>query len=92
MAGIATAMEEFVDDFERYITFVDETRAEINAALVNLRDTTFEGSLGSKFEDLVRADVQGCMATLHEEFSTDLVQLRADIEYVRALEARGVNI
>ena len=92
MSRTAEAMEEFVDDFERYIAFVDETRGEIHATLVNLRDATFEGNLGAKFEDLVRADIQEHLTTLHEEFSADLVQLRADIEYVRELEARDVNI
>lgn len=92
MSRTAEAMEDFVDDFERYITFVDETRGEIHAMLVNLRDTTFAGNLGTRFADLVRADVQEHLTTLHEEFSDDLVQLHADIEYVRALEARDVDI
>lgn len=92
MSRAAEAMEEFVDDFERYIHFVDETRDEIHATLVGLRDSIFSGNLGDKFEDLVRADVQEHLTTLYEEFAVDLVQLRADIEYVRAFEARDVNL
>ena len=92
MARAAEAMEEFVDDFERYIHFVDETRDELHATLVSLRDSTLAGNLGAKFEDLVRADVQEHLTTLHEAFALDLVQLRADIEYVRAFEARDISI
>jgi hypothetical protein len=92
MPRTAEAMEEFVDEFERYIDFVDETREAIHATLVNLRETTFVGELGSKFEDLVRADAEERLTPLHEEFSLDLIQLRADIEYLRAFEAGEVNI
>ena len=92
MSRTAEAMEEFVDEFERYIDFVDETRAAIHTTLVDIRDTTFAGELANKFEDLVRADVQEHLVSLQEEFSLDLVQLRLDIEYVRALESGDVNI
>lgn len=92
MSRAAEALEEFVDEFDRYTDFVDETREVIQATLVNLRETTFAGELGTKFEDLVRADAQKHLTSLHEEFSSDLVQLRADIEYVRALEAGEINI
>jgi hypothetical protein len=92
MARAAAAMEEFVDELERYVNYVDETREAIHAKLVNLRDTTFTGELANRFEDLVRADTQEQLTSLHEEFSSDLVQLRADIEYIRALEAGDVNI
>ena len=67
MARAAEALEEFVDEFERYTDFVDETTGEIHATLVNLRETTFAGELGAKFEDLVRADTQQRLASLHEE-------------------------
>ena len=92
MSRTAEALEEFVDEFERYTDFVDATTGVIHATLVNLRETTFAGELGAKFEDLVRADTQEHLVSLHEEFSSDLKQLRADIEYVRSLEAGDVNI
>jgi hypothetical protein len=92
MSRTAEALEEFVDEFDRYTDFVDETREVIQATLVNLRETTFAGELATKFEDLVRADAQEHLTSLHEEFSSDLVQLRADIEYVRTLEAGEINI
>lgn len=92
MSKAAEAMEEFVDELERYIHFVDETRDDLHLTLVSLRDSTFAGNLASKFEDVVRADVQSHLTTLHEAFAADLVQLRADIEYVRAFEARDINI
>jgi hypothetical protein len=92
MSRAAEALEEFVDELERYTDFVDETRGAIHATLNNLQETTFVGELGAKFEDLVREDSQEHLTSLHEEFSSDLVQLRADIEYVRALEAGDVNI
>lgn len=92
MSRTAEALEEFTDELERYAEFVDDTRAAICADLVNLRETAFAGELGSRFEDLVRGDTQEHLASLHEEFSLDLVQLRADIEYVRKLEAGDVTL
>ena len=92
MSRAAEAMEEFVDEFDRYTDFVDETTEGIQVTLTNLRESTFSGELGARFEDLVRADLREHLISLHEEFSSDLIQLRADIDYVRRLEAGNVNI
>lgn len=92
MSRTAEAMEEFVNEFERYIDFVDSTQQTVHAMLINLQETTFAGELATKFEDLVRADTQQHLTPLHDEFSAELLQLRADIEYIRNLEAGNVNI
>ena len=91
MPRSAEALEEFADEFEAYIAFVDETRETIHTTLTSLLDATFTGELATKFEDLVRADIHAKLVPLQEEFSADLAQLRDDVEFVRNLESGNVG-
>ncbi len=91
MADPAETVETFADNLQRYIENIEQSAAEIKQLITNLNEY-FTGRLHDKFEREFNSEIHDPILPLTEDLRKMNGDLRADIETVRRVESKSINV